>query len=60
MLASLLAATNPDQSNFVDLDVPVWAWLGLLAIIAALLAIRALSPKAVPLFSEPEPATPHG
>ena len=38
MLASLLAAT-PDQSNFVDLDVPVWAWLGLLAIIAALLAV---------------------
>jgi MFS family permease len=29
-------------------------------VIAALLVIRALSPKSVPLLSEPEPATPHG
>ena len=27
------------RSNFVDLDVPVWAWIGLGAVLAALLAI---------------------
>jgi hypothetical protein len=29
-------------------------------IIAALLVIRALSARPVPLVTEPEPATPHG
>lgn len=39
MMMSVLAATETDRSNFVDLDVPVWAWLGLVAAIAALLAV---------------------
>lgn len=39
MVMSLLSATDPDRSNFVDLDVPIWAWLGLLGVIVALLGI---------------------
>jgi tellurite resistance protein TerC len=39
MIAALLAATDSDRSEFVDLDVPLWAWLGLLAALASMLAI---------------------
>lgn len=35
----MLAAVHGDRSNFVDLDVPGWAWVGLLALIVLLLAI---------------------
>ncbi|MEX2292695.1 MAG: TerC family protein [Acidimicrobiales bacterium] len=35
----LLAATDPDRSRFVDLDVPLGAWLALGAVIVAMLAI---------------------
>jgi len=34
----LLAAVSEDR-NFVDLDVPFWAWIALLAVIASMLAI---------------------
>ncbi len=34
----LLAATS-DQSNFVDLDIPLWAWAALAAVIGLMLAI---------------------
>jgi tellurite resistance protein TerC len=39
MIALLTAANQSQRSNFVDLDVPVWAWVGLLALIALLLAV---------------------
>lgn len=39
MLASLVASTETPRSAFVDIDVSVWAWVGLLAVIAALLGI---------------------
>ncbi len=35
----LLAATGADRSNFVELAVPAWAWVGLLVAIVAMLAI---------------------
>ncbi len=35
----ILAAVEGDRSNFVDLDVPIWAWILLLVLIVALLAI---------------------
>ncbi len=35
----LLAATGADRSNFVDLSVPAWAWVTLLVVIVAMLAI---------------------
>lgn len=35
----LLAAVDPDRSQFVDLDVPAGAWIALLGLIIALLAI---------------------
>lgn len=35
----MMFAVEADRSQFVDLDVPVWAWLALLATIAAMLAI---------------------
>ena len=35
----LLGAGSSDRSKFVDLDVPLWAWIGLVAVIAAMLAI---------------------
>ena len=35
----LASGSSSDRSNFVDLDVPVGAWLALLAVIAAMLAI---------------------
>ena len=35
----ILAAAESDRSSFVDLDVPVWAWVALLVIIVTLLAI---------------------
>jgi tellurite resistance protein TerC len=36
----MLIAANPDRAeNFVDLDVPVWAWGALIAVIALMLAI---------------------
>lgn len=37
MHAQLAAASNRDQ--FVDLDVPIWAWAALLAVISIMLAI---------------------
>ena len=39
MLSTLLAATESDSSKFVDLDVPLWAWLGLLVTIFTLLGL---------------------
>jgi tellurite resistance protein TerC len=38
-MIALLTANQSQRSNFVDLDVPVWAWVGLLALIALLLAV---------------------
>jgi tellurite resistance protein TerC len=35
----MLLAAGSDRSNFVDLDVPGWAWLALGAVILAMLAI---------------------
>ncbi len=35
----LLAATDPNRSRFVDLDVPVTAWLALAALIVLMLAV---------------------
>jgi tellurite resistance protein TerC len=35
----MLFAVEADRSQFVDLDVPVWAWVALLATIGAMLAI---------------------
>jgi tellurite resistance protein TerC len=35
----LASGTSSDRSNFVDLDVPVGAWIALLAVIATMLAI---------------------
>jgi tellurite resistance protein TerC len=35
----MLLAAGSDRSNFVDLDVPAWAWLALGAVILAMLAI---------------------
>ena len=35
----MLSATEADRSTFVDLDVPFGAWMGLLVVILALLAI---------------------
>jgi tellurite resistance protein TerC len=35
----MLLATEADRSNFVDLDVPMWAWFALLGVIMAMLAI---------------------
>jgi tellurite resistance protein TerC len=35
----LLAATTSDRSKFVDLDVPLTAWLGLVAVIGLMLAV---------------------
>ena len=39
MVLSVISATGADTSNFVDLDVPVWAWCALLGVIGLLLAI---------------------
>ena len=39
MLSTLLAATESDSSRFVDLDVPLRAWLGLIVSIFTLLGI---------------------
>jgi len=33
------SASNSNRSKFVDLDVPAWAWLGLLALLGTMLAI---------------------
>jgi len=35
----MLFAAEADRSQFVDLDVPTWAWVALLAVIFAMLAI---------------------
>ena len=35
----MLAAAETDRANFVDLDVPIGAWVGLLVVIVAMLAI---------------------
>ena len=35
----MLLAIETDRTKFVDLEVPGWAWLGLLALIVAMLAI---------------------
>jgi len=35
----MLLAIETNRSKFVELDVPVWAWLGLLALIVVMLAI---------------------
>ena len=35
----ITAANTPSKENFVSLDVPTWAWVGLLALIASMLAI---------------------
>ena len=35
----MLFAAGSDSSQYVDLDVPVWGWVGLLATIALMLAI---------------------
>ncbi len=35
----MLLAAGSDRSSFVDLDVPPWAWLALLAVIVVMLAI---------------------
>ena len=35
----LLAATSSERSKFADLDVPVWAWVALAAVIALMLGI---------------------
>ncbi len=35
----MLASTAADTSNFVDLDVPAYAWVGLIAVIIAMLVI---------------------
>ena len=36
----MLLAANPDRSeNFVELDVPGWAWVALLVVIVLMLAI---------------------
>ena len=35
----MLAATAADTTNFVDLDVPAYAWVGLIAVIIAMLVI---------------------
>jgi tellurite resistance protein TerC len=35
----MLAAGNSDRSKFVDLDIPIGAWIGLGAVIVAMLAI---------------------
>ncbi|MET0666525.1 MAG: hypothetical protein ABW008_13270 [Acidimicrobiales bacterium] len=35
----MLASTAADTSNFVDLDVPAYAWVGLIALIIAMLVI---------------------
>jgi tellurite resistance protein TerC len=39
MIAMLTAASGSQRSHFVDLDVPLFAWVGLLVLIALLLAI---------------------
>jgi len=39
MITTILAASGSDRSDFVDLDVPYWAWLALIGVICALLAI---------------------
>ena len=36
---TLLASTSESSRHFVDLDVPVWAWIGLGLILAAMLTI---------------------
>ncbi len=35
----MLLASNPDRSNFVDLDVPVWAWFALVALLLVMLGV---------------------
>jgi len=40
--SGLVASTGSDQSSFVDLDVPGWAWLALLATLATLLVVDIL------------------
>jgi len=37
-----VASTGSDQSSFVDLDVPGWAWLALLAFLGTLLVVDIL------------------
>lgn len=39
MLTTFFAATDSDRSNFVDLTVPVWAWVGLLLTIVTMLGV---------------------
>jgi len=35
----MFGAVEPDRSNFVDLDVPVWGWLALAVVIVVMLAV---------------------
>ena len=35
----LIAASSSDRDQFVDLDVPLWAWFGLVAILVVMLAV---------------------
>lgn len=39
MFTTLLAATESNRSDFVDLDVSLWAWLGLMATIVTMLGV---------------------
>ncbi|MDH4147811.1 MAG: TerC family protein [Acidimicrobiia bacterium] len=39
MFAALTAADSSARSNFIDLDVPAWVWIGLAIALAAMLAV---------------------